>query len=262
MTVEAPRVRRRQGSARLRGGVPYSDRSTTLSLLPGAAIGEWLARNEAYVRGVLLDAGCGNRPFAEWYAPRVASVVGLDAAPLDGVDVVGFADRLPFADGSFDTVLATEVLEHVGDLEHAVLDIVRVLKPGGYVLVTVPFLYPVHEAPYDFRRLTHFGLRAVLERHGLDVVKLEAKGGAGMLVAHAFVLALVDALDTVGTKVGRRRLTEGQWVRPMIAFPQELAIRWRATRGRRNSSAGDITARACLGYMAVARKPDVPASAI
>ncbi len=245
------RLRARQGAVRIRAGVPYSNPDTTLSLLPGAAVGQWLASQRHHVTGRLLDSGCGNQPFAAWYRPLVTAAVCLDAAPLPGVDVIGFADRLPFADASFDTVLATEVLEHVEDAERAVADIARVLVPGGCALITVPYLYPTHEAPYDFRRFTHYGLASVLRRHGLEVVSLDAKGGPVLLVFHYLVLALVGGLDAVGARLGGRGLTAVPAVRRLLAGPQEAFIR----RGAIRLAVRGTTTRASLGYMAVARRP-------
>ena len=253
--ADSERVRHRQGAVRLVRGVPYSDRRTTLSLLPGAAVGTWLASHVDLLRGRLLDAGCGNQPFREWYGPHVEQALCLDAAPLEGVHVVGMADALPFADASFDTLLVTEVLEHVNDAEAAAREMHRVLRPGGHALITVPYLYPTHEAPYDFRRFTHFGLRALLERHGLEVVALDAKGGGLLLLAHMGVLSVVGALDAVSSKAGGRRpLTQHPVLRSALAFPQELAARRMRLRGGVRGSA----ARASLGYMAVARRPVDP----
>lgn len=245
--MQGERLRHRQGPVRVRDGVPYSNPDTTLSLLPGAAVGRWLAAQRQYFRGRLLDSGCGNQPFREWYSPLVDEVYCLDAAPHDGVNVVGFADRLPFANESFDTLLVTEVLEHVGDAELAADEIARVLRPGGHAVITVPYLYPTHEAPYDFRRFTHFGLRSLLERHGLEVVTLDAKGGGLLLIAHLFVLSLVAALG---------RLTHVRPLRAVLAAPQQLAF-----RRVRVSGVHGTAARASLGYMAVARKPVAPGSA-
>lgn len=219
-------------------------------------MGEWLDQNRHAVKGVLLDAGCGNQPFADWYHPLVERVVALDAAPLEGVSVVGFADQLPFAEGSFDTVLCTEVLEHVANAEYACAELFRVLRPGGYLVVTVPYLYPTHEAPYDFRRFTHYGLRSLLERHGFEVVALDAKGGPVLLVAHFAVLAVQGALDALGRLIGlrRRKATELPVVRRALAAPLEAGIAVRRRR-RTRRGVGGLAARASLGYMALARRP-------
>jgi SAM-dependent methyltransferase len=236
----------------MRDGVPYSNRASTLSLLPGAAVAEWLDDNKSFVGGRLLDCGCGNRPYGPWYAPLVKESVGLDAAPSEHIDVIGFADSLPFAQSSFDTVLCTEVLEHVTDAERAAAELFRVAKPGGHVLVTVPYLYPTHEAPYDNRRFTHFGLQSLLERAGFDVVSVDAKGGFGLMASHYLVLAVVNVLDAVWRAMGGRRpLSEARWIRPLLWAPQEARIRARRIPRRIRGSAE----RTSLGYMAVARKP-------
>lgn len=235
----------------LRGGVPYSDPRSTLSLLPGAVLGRFLGRHAAVVQGRLLDVGCGNRPYAPWYDRFAERSVGLDATPGRGVDVLGFADRLPFADETFDTVVATEVLEHVTDARRAVAELHRVLRPGGHALVTVPFLYPTHEAPYDFRRFTHFGLRSLLEGHGLEVVTLEAKGGPLVLLAHFLVLAVVATLRRCGRAVGLGDDLHLRWpVRPVVAGPQQAVLRF-----LRAGSVDGLGGTVSLGYLACVRRP-------
>lgn len=238
---ESGRLRPRRGPARIVAGVPYADPQTTLSLLPGAAIGEWLHEHRHLVTGRLLDAGCGNRPYAEWYGPLVNESVGLDLAPLPGV-TVGSVEQMPFADAEFDAVLCTEVLEHVGDAERATAELFRVTRPGGHVLVTVPFLYPTHEAPYDMRRLTHLGLHDLMQRHGFQVIGVEAAGGPVRLALHYLVLAAVAAAG---------RHTERSLVRTALAAPQQALVRTRPTPRGLSAAAR----RASLGYMAAARRP-------
>ena len=236
------RPHHRQGPARLVGGVPYSDRASTLSLLPGAAVGRWLARQAPLVCGRLLDLGCGNQPFLPWYGPKVAEAVPVDAAPARGVLQVDLAGPLPFPDAGFDTILCTQVLEHVENAEHAMGEIARVLRPGGHALVTVPFLYPTHEAPYDFQRFTHHGLAGLVRRHGLEVAALDAQGGPVLMLAHFGVLALTQVLRLL-------RLADNRVLRALVAAPQE-ALRSRV------STRLSLPARvASLGYMVVARKP-------
>ncbi len=245
------RLRHRQGPARLVGGVPYSDRASTLSLLPGAAVGRWLARQAPLVHGRLLDLGCGNQPFRQWYEPMVCEVVPVDVAPIPGVVVVDLARPLPFEDASFDTVLCTQVLEHVPNAEYAMAEIARLLRPGGHALVTVPFLYPTHEAPYDFWRFTHHGLAGLVRRHGLAVAALEAQGGPVLMLTHYGVLAVTAAIRGLARALGPLGwLVDNRVVRGVVAAPQE-ALRSRV------STRLSLSARlASLGYLVVARKPD------
>jgi SAM-dependent methyltransferase len=77
----------------------------------------------------------------------------------------------PFEATSFDSVLCNQVLEHVFDAEGFVEEIRRVLTPGGTLVLTVPFIWPEHEAPWDCQRYTSFGLKDLLQRAGLNVVE-------------------------------------------------------------------------------------------
>jgi SAM-dependent methyltransferase len=249
------RERHRQGTASIKDGVPYANSESTLSLLPGAAVGEFLYAHRDLIGGTLLDAGAGNQPYGTWYAPLVKRAVSVDAAPILGLNALAMVDHLPFADGRFDTVLATEVLEHVDDAERAVAEIYRVLRPGGHVLATVPYLYPTHEPPYDFRRFTHYGLRRLLERHGFTDVEVTSKGGAGALVAHYAVLAATAALQALTTRSheNREQPSRGQRVgRGVIAAPQHALLRYRRVARPVRGSATRLS----LGYMAVGTRPE------
>jgi SAM-dependent methyltransferase len=142
-----------------------------------AAIG----RTSPHARGWVLDVGCGNnRRFAghftvdRYVGLEYPTTLGADSSP---VDVFGTALALPFADGAFDTVVSFETLEHVTDSAAMVAEMRRVVKPGGAVIVSVPFLWGEHCQPYDYYRFTTFGLRHLFESAGLDVVSLERVGG-------------------------------------------------------------------------------------
>lgn len=251
------RIRHRQGTVRVVRGVPYANRRTTLSLLPGAVVGRWLAAQRQYFSGRLLDAGCGNQPFRPWYEPLVDSVVAMDAGPIEGIAVLGFAHQLPFADDSFDTVLLTSVIEHVPDAEAAMENLARVIRPGGHLILTAPFLYPTHEPPYDFFRFTHYGLRELLERHGLEIVTLDAQGGVVLLGTHYTVLSLTGLIQAAARRLGPLRwLVDNRLVRGLISLPQELA------RSLPKSRLKGTSKRVSLGYMAVARKPVRAAAAV
>jgi len=249
-SVEVGRIRHRQGSANVVNGVPYSNRETTLALLPGAVVGRWLADNADSVSGVLLDLGAGNQPFKVWYSGLAEKCVAADVAPAPGLDVLSMAAPLPFASASFDTVLCTSVLEHVHDAEAVVSEIARVLRPGGRLIITVPFLYPTHEAPYDYWRTTHWGLRSVLTRHGLEVDTLAAQGGPVLLVTHYLIGGFAQLVMLFAKRLGRLgSLIDNRLVRALLAGPQDVVRTRLSYRLTRLSSA------ASLGYMSVAHKP-------
>jgi len=89
------------------------------------------------------------------------NLVNLDIAPHGNVDVVGDGLAMPFLDDRFDGAVLDAVLEHVPDPWRLAAEAFRVLKPGGFVLVHAPFLYPYHGAPRDYFRYTDEGLRRV-----------------------------------------------------------------------------------------------------
>lgn len=110
--------------------------------------------------GRTLDIGAQNGPYAAFFPNRVA----LDIRRGAGVQIIGDAQALGIADAAFDVVLCTEVLEHVPEPQRAIDEMFRVLKPGGTLLLTTRFLFPIHDAPHDYFRFTKYGLRHLLRR--------------------------------------------------------------------------------------------------
>lgn len=139
--------------------------------------------------GLLLDIGCGAKPYKPVFAAHVQRHFGIEyGAPegygyeLNQADVYGDAADLPFASGSFDTILCTEVLEHVIEPEKVVSEFFRVLRPGGTIFCTAPFVYPVHDAR-DFYRYSAQGMEALLSRHGFSVDEVIPLSGTGLTLA-------------------------------------------------------------------------------
>jgi SAM-dependent methyltransferase len=93
-------------------------------------------------------------------------------------DVFGDASKLPFAQDSFDCVLLLDVVEHLQFPREALLEAARVLRPGGVLIVSMPFLYPVHDAPYDFQRYTGYGLAREIDSAGLVLDRIESSLGS------------------------------------------------------------------------------------
>ena len=126
--------------------------------------------------GRLLDYGCGRKPYATLF--DVGEYVGIDIE-VSGhnhgssrVDYYFDGTNIPFCDEYFDNVFSSEVFEHVFDIDVALDEINRVLKPGGKLLFSCPFVWNEHEQPYDYARYTSFALQHLLEKHGFKLVKL------------------------------------------------------------------------------------------
>jgi len=101
--------------------------------------------------------------------------------------IVADSLALPVRSGSFDTVLCTQVLEHVRDPFELVREVARVLRGEGHAVFTMPATWPLHEEPFDYFRYTRYGLVELARQAGLDVIELSERGGSiaalGQLIA-------------------------------------------------------------------------------
>jgi SAM-dependent methyltransferase len=124
----------------------------------------------------VLDVGAGEAPYRELFEEHV--YVTLDRAETEHsgeVDLHGDAESIPAADGSFDAILCTQVLEHVPEPRAALREFRRVLRHGGRLIATVPFAWEEHEAPYDFYRYTRYGLRHLTSSAGFTDIVVEPR---------------------------------------------------------------------------------------
>jgi SAM-dependent methyltransferase len=167
---------------------------------------------------LLVGAGGQRSAIAAALRREDVTIVATDIDPESDVDVICDATTLPFADGSFDGVVSTAVLEHVTDPTAAVAEIARVLRSRGLVYTEVPFMQQVHEGAYDFTRYTMAGHRRLMRAFD------ELGSGAVAGPATALVWSLEHfALALVGS---RRRL------RPLAKATVRLLLGWIAVADR------------------------------
>ena len=125
---------------------------------------------------IVLDVGCGNKPYQDWFGDSM--YVGLNYSIANAEpDVVGDAMQLAFANESFDLVFATQVLEHLSEPSMFLEESFRVLRPGGIIILSCPFYWPLHEEPHDYYRFTKYGLAHLLKLAKFRDPEIIADGG-------------------------------------------------------------------------------------
>lgn len=150
-------------------------------------------------QGKLLDFGAGAAPYRTLFQNvEIYNTVDIETSGHESENKVSeyYYDghTLPFPDASFDTVFASEVFEHIFNLPEILRDLHRVLKPGGQMLVTVPFAWEEHEIPFDFARYTSFGLEHVLSKSGFSI---ERKTKTASYVESVFQLASIYIIQNL-----------------------------------------------------------------
>lgn len=157
----------------------FSVRSHNWLVLKGN--NEILRKNLGEIHGVVYDLGCGIRPYEDDILKVADKYLGVDwSNTLHGLqaDVVADLNKpLPIADEAADTVVSFQVMEHLCEPQIMLNEAHRILKPDGTIIVTVPWQWWIHEAPYDFFRYTPYGLKYLFEKAGFVDVVVEPQSG-------------------------------------------------------------------------------------
>jgi SAM-dependent methyltransferase len=139
-----------------------------------------------YAQGCLLDLGCGNAPYRPWFEPRTTRYVTADYPPVAaGVQVACNSESIPFASQTFDTLLCTQVLEHLPHPWLAAGEMARVLKPGGRLILSCPQYWCLHEIPHDYFRFTPYGLRVLFPERDWEWLEHRQQGSTWAVIACA-----------------------------------------------------------------------------
>ncbi len=206
------------------GGVGYS--SLLVASLTAQFYNSYL---ETYAQGILLDLGCGNVPLFGMYRNFVNKTVCVDWDNTfhknDFVDYyVDLNKDLPFEENSFDTVLLSDVLEHIKEPMFLWKEINRILKNGGYLILNVPFHYWMHEQPYDYYRYTKSALEYFAAESNFEILVLEELGGGIEVLTDFYSKIICPRIPLIGkalaiivqkvnliflkTRVGKKMLTK------------------------------------------------------
>lgn len=130
---------------------------------------EWLRRQCRDIRGHVLSIGSGDDSDGEGgayrnYFPMAASYTTSEVTEAFACDLVLDVRCMPeISDGSYDCIYCSGVLEHVDDFRGAMGELTRIIKPGGILLLGLPFRQAIHMPPQDFWRFTEHGIRFLLK---------------------------------------------------------------------------------------------------
>jgi SAM-dependent methyltransferase len=192
--------------------------------------------------GRTLDIGAQNGPYAAFFPNRLA----LDIRPGRGVQVLGDAQALGLRDSAFEVVLCTEVLEHLPEPQRAIDEVFRVLAPGGTLLLTTRFLFPIHDAPHDYFRFTKYGLRHLLRR--FEILELQEETDSVGTIA-----VLLQRLGMQARTVGPVASRAFWLISARLVNPFGFLIRREFGDSRRLTPEHGIMT---SGYHVACRKPD------
>jgi SAM-dependent methyltransferase len=153
----------------------------------------------SFVQGTVLDVGCGFRPYENSYYKAASKYIGLDyLSDRSKPDIIAPATDIPLGQCEMDTVVSNETLEHVAEPAKALSEMFRVLRPGGYMILSCPAYWPRHEQPYDYYRYPYDGIIALVQSVGFKLEKLYCRGRT-----YAF---LGQVLQHTGTSILRPRV--------------------------------------------------------
>ena len=174
----------------------------TFSLARFALHQQVAAQIRQYAHGDALDLGAGLSPYRALLEHQCTKISAFDAVRrADTVDFIGDVQSMREIESSvFDTVLCTQVLEHVPRPWKAMEEIARILRPGGTLIASAPHLSALHEVPNDFYRYTEYGLASLIEGAGLRVINTVPAAGLIAFSAHGLsyvVLTLASLLPGV-----------------------------------------------------------------
>lgn len=149
---------------------------------------EHRAMSRITLSGRVLDLGGDKNSNYVTYFKGTFTTTTVNISEKSKPDIVHDLEHpIPLADASYDGALLINVLEHVFNYRQLLQESVRILRPGGTVVIVVPFLFPIHPSPYDFHRFTEMALRRECESAGLEHIEVWPLG-SGVFAARYLML--------------------------------------------------------------------------
>jgi SAM-dependent methyltransferase len=120
----------------------------------------------------VVDYGCGARPYEHLFEDHINNYTGIDVGDNPKADIkIQPGESLKIVSSSADFVLSSQVLEHVKEVDQYMNECYRILRPGGYLLLSTHGTWQYHASPYDFNRWTCIGLKTLIEKYDFDILK-------------------------------------------------------------------------------------------
>lgn len=176
-----------------------------------------------YYKGQLVDLGCGTAPYKDFFLQYVDSYVGIDWAEslhdFKGDILSNLNKKIDLQDSFADTVVSLSVMEHLYNPEIFLLETHRILKEDGVLILGVPWMWWIHEAPHDYYRYSSFGLKHLLQKTGFSKVEIIPTSGFFTTIFIKMNYFSVNFLKGSKLKVNLLKLL----FRPFWYFSQKVA---------------------------------------
>ncbi|MEM4326170.1 MAG: class I SAM-dependent methyltransferase [Candidatus Pacearchaeota archaeon] len=163
---------------------------------------ELLFRHQYLMKGDIIDIGGKKEKKRGSFKPPLSQVKSWKYVNIDkstNPDFCCSAENIPVEDSSFDTVLLCEIIEHLETPEKVLTEAYRLLKRGGTLIVSVPFLFPIHADPFDYQRWTNTRIRSVIKSAGFSDIKMATMGGIGAVI-HDLLLVTFNKTQNIYLK--------------------------------------------------------------
>ena len=153
---------------------------------------------DKYARGNMIDIGCGNKPYQPIFQPFVDTYYGIDYLPTAAVNYGKNTKADLFVDctdtklesNKYDTILSTQVIEHIYDTQKYIVECHRLLKRGGIGIFTIPFLWQCHAEPCDYYRFTKYAIETQFREQAFEILELRPLEGAYAAIIQTKIVSL------------------------------------------------------------------------
>jgi len=160
---------------------------TNINYLNNRQLKKSMLNSIRYIKGKCVDIGSGTSPYKRYIIDNVSEYIAIDKSHIHKHMFQTSKEKhidadikdLPFNDSSIDSIILTQVLEHIDNPFEALSEVKRVIKRDGIIILSVPFIYHAHATPYDYFRFSEYGLKNICKDHDFEILEFEYQGYLG-----------------------------------------------------------------------------------